>query len=275
MVLVGVDSGFIDSLIWTIVAFVCVLIIVVVERFIHEYRTTKESKSIDKGSHSKTPLAVAVGLDAYGDIVTIDQVTPEGLVQAQHGKGKNKTTVEYQLPDGKPLGARINLVKVQDGKDQKKTNEVIQLLYESVSKHPFLRGAKVPILGMVWDKGIAAGLPGLGALSYISKMEKLQELEVKIVALKELDKGQDFKELIEWINSVRSGWSVIDFNAVRTYFPLAWDQTRRQSQNQWHEQLGERKSKKSQDSFKTLCLYLGVLLIGVAALIAVLALFFK
>jgi len=271
VVLVGVESGFVDSLIWTIVAVVCVIIVLVVERFIHEYRTTRESKNIDNGSHNKTPMTVAVGMDQYADIVTIDQVTPEGLVQAKHGKGKFKTVVEYQLPESKIAP----VLKVAEGKDAAKTQEVIQLLYNSVSKHPFLRGAKVPILGLVWDKGIAAGLPGLGALSYLKKMDSLQGLGPKMQALKELDKAGDFKELIEWMDSCRAGWSVIDFNAVRNYFPLAWDQTRRQSQNEWHEQLGERRNKKNQDSFKTLCLYLGVLLIGVAALLAVLLIFLR
>jgi hypothetical protein len=203
-----------------------------------------------------------MGLDQYADLVSIDQVTPEGLVEAKHGKGKNKTTVEYQLPENK----NAQLPQVSEGKSPEKTRSIIQLLFNSVSKHPFLRGAKVPVVGLVWDKAIAVGLPGLGVLAYMQKMEKVQNFDAQIQKLKESD---DYKEVGEWLEQVKSCWSVIDFNAVRNHFPFAWDQTRRSSQNQWHEQLGERRNKKSQESFKTMLLYLGLFFGGLAALIAV------
>jgi hypothetical protein len=267
MVQVIADSTMIDGLVWTIVAVVCVLVILIVERVIHNYRTTRDATNVDNASHRKTPLALAMGLDQYADLVSIDQVTPEGLVEAKHGKGKNKTTVEYQLPENK----NAQLPQVTEGKSPEKTRSIIQLLFNSVSKHQFLRGAKVPVVGLVWDKAIAVGLPGLGVLAYMQKMERVQNFDKQI---EELKADEKYKEVGEWIEQVKSCWSVIDFNAVRNHFPFAWDQTRRSSQNQWHEQLGERRNKHNQDSFKSLCLYLGVLLIGVAALIAVCAIFF-
>lgn len=267
MVQVIAESAFLDGLIWTIVALVSVIIIVLVERMIHEYRTTRDAKNVDKGSHNKQPIAVAIGLDGYADLTCINQVTPEGLVQATHGKGKSKTTVEYQLPENKIAPA----IRVAQGKNADKTRSVIQMLFDSVSKHTFLRGAKVPVVGLVWDKAIAVGLPGLGAMSFLQKMENLQNLDAQII---ELEKEEKYKELAVWLKSMQAGWSVIDFNAVRNHFPFAWDQTRRSSQNMWHEQMGERRSKKSNESFKTLLLYFGVFCGGLAAVIAVCAIFF-
>jgi hypothetical protein len=269
-VLVGVESGFIDMLIWAIVALVSLLIIAAVERAVHEHRTTRDAKNVDATSHKKGILALAAGLDQYADLVPVDQVTPEGIVQTKHGKGKNKTTVEYQLPECKIAP----LPKVADGKDPEKTRSVIQMLFNSVSKHSILRSAKVPIVGLVWDKGIAVGLPGLGALSFLQKMEKLQNLQGQIAELKKAEYQDKFKDLVQWLEETASGWSLIDFNAVRNSFHFAWDQTRRRSQNQWHEDLGERRKAKSNESFKTLLLYFGVFLAGLAALIAVVAIFF-
>jgi hypothetical protein len=264
--IVGVESGFIDTLILLIVALVSILIIVAVERMVHEYRTTRDAKNVDKTSHRKSVLALATGLDNYADLVCVDQVTPEGIVQTPHGKGKNKTVTEYQLPENKIAP----VPKVAEGKDPAKTRTVIQMLFNAVSKHPLLRGAKVPVVGLVWDKGIAVGLPGLGALGYIQKMEKLQDLKGQIAELKTNDK---FKDLAGCVEEMAAGWSPIDFNAVRNYFPFAWDHTRRSSQNQWHEQIGERRAKKNMTGKMEMLLYFGVFCGGLAALIAVIAFF--
>ncbi len=265
MPVVTIDSSALDSMtIWVIagmiamVVLICLIIYVIVDKV----RTPKEANAITKTTRRKGQLILAAGLGQYGELLYTDDVIPEGtLISDKIGRGNSKTDLLFQLPQKVTLGT----VPVSNGKDEYKTKLAAQGLINLNAQKMILKHCGRPIFAAVKDKAIGIGFYGLGGLTFLERMEKLANLRTQINALKQLDK---FKELGNLLDEYASGWSTIDFNAARDCFSYSWDQTRRKSQNQWHEQLGAKRNGDRDKQTKTvlyLCILAGVVIIGILA----------
>lgn len=262
MVDVIVDSGFMDLLIILVGALFIVLIIFLGIYAYQNYVTPKEAKETTKSKKKKLALILTAGLGHMADLFSVTEVIPEGVFEAVSGKKVKKQILRFQVP------RKINIdgLEVAEGKDSAITTEVLQHVLNLNSEKVILRDARSPLFIAVRDKTVAAGIKGIGALAFLDKLESLTKIKEKIGVMKNVE---GFKELGELLERFESKVSLIDFDVIRTNLALGWDQSIDESLREHDEELGKRKVLKGKDDFKTLCLYMGVLLIGVAMLIAV------
>ena len=263
MVQVAVESAMIDSLIIGVGALVIILIIFFGIYAYNSYVNPKEAKEIKKAKQRKLPLILTAGLSHFADLFTVTEFIPEGVMEtAPFGKGVKRKNLRFQLP----RKYTIDSLEVAEGKDEEKTRALLQKILDLNSDKVILRDARSPIFIAVRDKSVAAGIKGIGALGFLNKLEKLSKIKEKIDVLKTTEGFTDIGKLLE---DFHSEISLIDFDAIRMNLSLGWDQTIDNSVKEQDQNIGFRQAKKGDKDFKTMCLYMGVLLIGVALVIAV------
>jgi hypothetical protein len=263
MVQVAVESTMIDSLIIGIGTLAIVLIVFFGIYAYNSYVNPKEAKEIKKAKQRKLPLILTASLSHFADLFAVTELIPEGVMETfPFGKGIKKRSLRFQLP----RKYTVDSLEVADNKDADITRELLQKVLDLNSEKVILRDARSPLFIAVRDKSVAAGIKGIGALGFLNKLEKLSKIKEKIAVLKTTE---GFTEIGKLLEDFHSEISLIDFDAIRQNLALGWDQTIDESLQKMDENLGERKVGKGKNDFKTMCLYLGVALIGAALFIAV------
>lgn len=278
--LVLIDPSFVTGLLLISVTLTVIIIILIIIMAIKRYRTPLESNSIKDASNSRQPLLLMLGLSHFADILRSKDFIPEGVLERIQGKGTKKTTLRFQVPKNK----KVPEIEVEHGKDPIKTREAFQNLLNLATEKVFLRGARVPILGVVSDKAVAVGLKALGAMTFYEKLEKLGSMKEKIKALKEVkvtstkklvspddpdaipvdqEVTESYADLAEVFESLAQGVSNIDFNSIRTNFvDAAYDQTTQESISDRDQTTGRREASKGMETLKAIIPYIIVLLIA-------------
>jgi hypothetical protein len=256
MSLISVEQSVLDSLsVWAIAGLIAMIILICLSIYVvvDKYRTPKESNTVTKTTRKKGQLVLAAGLGHYGELLYATDVIPEGVLFSEKiGRGNSKTELLFQVPQKVNLGQ----IEASEGKNPDKTKMAAQGLINLNAQKLILKHCGRPIFAAVKDKAIAIGFYGLGALTFLERMERLTNLQSQITLLK---KTERFKELGNLLDEYAMGWSAVDFNAARDCFSYCWDQTRRKSQNQWHEELGAKRNRDKDKQTKTvLLLLLGV-----------------
>lgn len=264
MVQVAVESTFIDGLIIGVGALVIMLVVFFGVWAYQNHVTPKEARETKKAKQKKWPLILTVGLSHFADLFAVSEIIAGRIMETTPiGKGLKKYSLRFQLPQKN----KVDGLEVADGKDEDLTREVLQCVLNLNAEKVMLRDTRSPLFIAVQDKTIAAGIKGIGALTFINKLEKLCSVKEQVNKLAETS---GFEELGKVCQSFLEKITLVDFDAIRTHFTLSWDQGIDEATRQYDEQIGNKKAGKGKDDFRMMCLYAGFMLIGAACLIAVL-----
>jgi hypothetical protein len=255
MSLVAVESSFIDMLIIIAGVFAIGLIVVVGLWAYSEHRIPREGKTLRKAKARKLPVILIAGLSHFADLFHVNEFIAKVMETDRIGRGRYKTRLRFQLPDK----ARVDSLDVEEGMDEEKTKELLNLILKHNSEQVFLRDTRTPITIAVRDLPIAAGIKGIGALTFIKKLWRVKQLEDKIKALK---KSEKFKDLGDLLDEFRREVSVVDFDAIWQNIQLSWDPTMDESISEKDQSIGAKEATKMQaGQFKMLLIIGGVVCI--------------
>ena len=273
-------------ILWVIVAVIGLVasIILVVYIAVKNWLRTKEGKTIDAAKGKRSHLLLAASLGPFAKLLKANDFNPEGVLETIKFKDRLKKRMRRKIYNP-PM--KVN-VDVEDVKSQMKldnppteaqieaaelTRELIQKELDLTTEKVFLEGCRLPISVVVEDKVVVAGIKGLAAMSFYTKLEKVQKLGPKIKALVA---DADFKDVGEALEQLYNRISLVPFNLVRDYFDESYDQSNDESQKEYHYTTGYRDGvasvKKDKDMGK-MFLYMGLGL-GIAGLVGGAALAF-
>lgn len=275
MPLVTVDSNVLDQttmLALVGVAAIVLLIILLIYLFYNRYRTPKEALDIKTCSNKGKMAIVVAGLDAYTDIMPVDDFIPEGVKETRPiGKGAKKMSLRFAVPKAETAPEDL---EVAEGKSKEITQKVIQALYDLNTEKVFLRKAKIPMLFATKNSVAAVSLKFLGVLTFLKKLERIQQNGVLYKQIEALKQSKNFTELGTWLSDLANTVTVVDFRQVYIHAASVVGQTKLDSISERDQTIGRREGKEDKEKqTKTLLLYFGFAMCGLAALIAVIYFF--
>jgi len=234
------------------------------------FMRSKEGKTIDRAKGRRAHLVLAASLGHYGKLLFTRDFRPEGELEtakfANRKKMKRKT---FTTPQKNEVGDLTGQVSApEDASEQQKleaaelTREYAQNMLNLSSEKVILQHAGIPVSVAVEDKTIAAGIKGLAAMHYYSKLEKVKQLKTVIEKMKE---SEEYREVANVLADLYSKISLVDFNVVRNYFDGSWDQSNQESHDETVYMMGVRDGQvKGKDEYKMLMW--GGIIIGIAGM---------
>lgn len=275
MTLVTIDSSILDQttmLALVGMAAIFVVIVLLIYVFYNRYRTPKEAADVKRASNRGQMLLLLAGVDKYADTLPMHDLIPEGVKESEpQGKGAKKVSLRYTLPKAATVPSDI---EVAAGKDKAKTVKVLQAVLNANTDTVFLRKAKIPVLVGVKNSVAAVSFKFLGLQAFLSKLERIQKNGDLYKQIDTLKSTKQFRELALWLEDLSTNITVIDFQQVYARAASIVGQTEMDSISERDQTIGRREGKEDKDKgTKTLLLYFGFAMCGLAAVIAVIYFF--
>lgn len=244
----------VDELIWAILTLsgFGATIALTVAWAVTNFLRAKNGKELDRAKRSRSPVVLVNSLSHYASFKKVSKFMPGVLETVKFNKRAKKKRSIFFSPERVEIDIKPEDVK--KGKDAELTKQCAQNMINLMATKVFLEDG-VPVTVAVEDKIVTAGIPGLAAKSFYDKLEKVENLQEEINILK---KHPDFKDLGNALEFILAKVSLIDFDVIRDYFDVTWNQVDSESYADQNYMQGVRDGAKKEQGTEKMIVYGGI-----------------
>jgi hypothetical protein len=232
-------------------------------------RTPKQAANLTAAHRKRIVTILLAGLDHFADLMPLKEFIPQVLETFPFGKGAQKRTRRFVLPQ------KVNMMEtelsepISAGKSEMATRRWMQSLNDLNNIRVTLRGMNNPMFVGVKNRSIAMSFPFASALSWTKDIEMLTK-DPSVVEAMRGHQNPKIQNIGEILTRMMIGVSGVDFHAVYKNIDINYDPTIQDSISERDKTDGrlERSEDKEKPTKTILLLIMAIMGIGVIIVVA-------